>query len=248
MANSHQLRNRLLAVLPSHAQKRLLRKLRPVSLKAGSELYGQDQRIQNIYFPLSGVMSLVTTAGGKAGEVATIGNEGMLGLPIMFRTDRIPMRAIAQIPGEALMMSVKDFKAEIQDAHSRLSHILYRYAQALFNQVAQHAACNATHQIRQRCARWLLMTHDRVETDEFQLTQDFLSQMLGVRRAGVSAAAAELQNDKLITYRRGIVKILDRKGLEKASCDHYGIVKAEYERLMEDARSEGKRDDRARRV
>ncbi|HKT36053.1 MAG TPA: Crp/Fnr family transcriptional regulator [Nitrospira sp.] len=211
-----------------------MRKLKPVSLEAGDELYGQDQPIQNIYFPLSGVMSLVTTVGGAAGEVATVGNEGMLGLAILFRTDRIPMRAFTQVPGEALMMSVKDFKAEINDPHSKLSPILYRYTQALFNQVAQHAACNATHQIRQRCARWLLMTHDRVGMDEFQLTQDFLSQMLGVRRAGVSVAAADLQKDKLITYRRGVVKILDRKGLEKASCDHYGIVKAEYERLMEE--------------
>ena len=179
-------------------------------------------------------MSLVTTAGGDAGEVATVGNEGMLGLPILFGTDRIPMRALAQIPGEALMMSVKDFQTELKASHSKLSHVLYRYAQALFIQVAQHAACNATHQIRQRCARWLLMTHDRVGTDIFQLTQHFLSQMLGVRRAGVSVAAAGLQKDKLITYRRGIVTVLDRKGLEKASCDHYGIIKAEYERLMED--------------
>ena len=135
---------------------------------------------------------------------------------------------------EALMMSVKDFKTEIKDSHSKLSHILYRYAQALFIQVAQHAACNATHQIRQRCARWLLMTHDRVGTDVFQLTQEFLSQMLGVRRAGVSVAAADLQKEKLITYRRGTVTVLDRKGSEKASCDHYGIVIAEYERLMDD--------------
>lgn len=233
MANSRP-RNRLLAALPPQLQKRILRKLNPVSLKAGDELFGQDQPIQNIYFPLSGVMSLVTTAGGDAGEVATVGNEGMLGLPIFFRTDRIPMRAVAQIPGEALMMSVKDFQTEIKDSHSKLSHVLYRYAQALFIQVAQHAACNATHQIRQRCARWLLMTHDRVDTDIFQLTQHFLSQMLGVRRAGVSVAAAGLQKDKLITYRRGIVTVLDRKGLEKASCDHYGIIKAEYERLMEE--------------
>jgi CRP-like cAMP-binding protein len=178
-------------------------------------------------------MSLVTTTGGSAGEVVTIGNEGMLGLPILFRTDRIPLRAFAQVPGEALMMSVKDFKTETNDPHSRLSHILYRYAQALFNQVAQTAACNAAHQIRQRCARWLLMTHDRVDTDELQLTQHFLSQMLGVRRAGVSNAAEDLQSDGFITYRRGIVKVTDRKGLEKASCDQYGIIKAEYERLVE---------------
>ncbi|HJT19492.1 MAG TPA: Crp/Fnr family transcriptional regulator [Nitrospira sp.] len=211
-----------------------MRKLTPVRLKAGDELYGQNQPIQNIYFPLSGVLSLVTTAGDDTGEVATVGKEGMLGLPILLGTDRIPMRAFAQVPGEALMMPVKDFKTEIKNPRSKLSRILYRYAQALFVQVAQHAACNATHQIRQRCARWLLMTHDRVGTDEFQLTQDFLSQMLGVRRAGVSVAAADLQRDRLITYRRGMVKVLDRKGLEKASCDHYGIVKAEYERLMEE--------------
>jgi CRP-like cAMP-binding protein len=203
-------------------------------LKAGDELYGQDQPIQSIYFPLSSVMSLVTTSGGRTGEVATIGNEGMLGLPIVFGTDRMPIRAVAQIPGEALLVSVKDFKPEIKGPRSKLSHILFRYAQALFNQVAQHAACNATHQIKQRCARWLLMTHDRVGTDEFELTQEFLSHMLGVRRAGVSVAAADLQRDKLITYRRGIVKVLDRKGLEMASCDHYAIVKAEYDRLMEE--------------
>jgi CRP-like cAMP-binding protein len=231
MANSLHPRNRLLAALPPQAQKRILSKLTTVSLKVRDELYRENQPIENVYFPLSGVMSLVTTSGGEAGEVATVGNEGMLGLPIFFRTDRIPMRAFAQIAGEALMMSVKDFKNEIKDPKSPLTNILYPYAQAVFNQVAQHAVCNAIHHIRQRCARWLLMTHDRVNSDEFSLTQDLLSQMLGVRRASVSTAAADLQKDKLITYRRGNIKILDRKGLEKASCDHYHVVRAEYERL-----------------
>lgn len=183
-----------------------------------------------IYFPLSGIMSLVTTAGGEAGEVVTGGREGMLGLPVFFRTDRMPMRAFAQIPGEPLMMSVEDFTSEIDDPHSKLNPILSRYAQALFIQVAQYAACNVLHQIRQRCARWLLMTHDRVGADAFSLKHDFLSRMLGVRRAGVSVAAAGLQRDKLITYRRGMVTILDRKRVEQASCAHYGIVKAEFER------------------
>lgn len=233
MAHAPHLRNRLLAALPPRTQKRLLKTLQPVSLKTGDDLYGQDQPIQHIYFPLSGVMSLVTTAGGEAGEVATVGREGMLGLPVFFRTDRMPMRAFAQIPGEALRMSVEDFTSEIDDPHSKLNPILSRYAQALFIQVAQHAACNVLHQIRQRCARWLLMTHDRVEADAFFLKQDFLSRMLGVRRAGVSVAAAGLQRDQLITYRRGMVTILDRKRLEQASCAHYGIVKAEFERLME---------------
>ena len=234
MANAPHLRNRLLAALPPRTQKRMLRRLQPVSLKTGDELYGQDRLIQHIYFPLSGVMSLVTTAGGDAGEVATVGKEGMLGLPVFFRTDRMPMRAFAQIPGDALMMPVEDFTAEINDPHSKLPYILSRYAQALFIQVAQHAVCNVLHQIRQRCARWLLMTHDRVEADEFFLKQDFLSRMLGVRRAGVSMAAAGLQRDKLITYRRGKVTILNRKRLEQASCAHYRIVQAEYERLMDD--------------
>ncbi len=230
MANARHPRNRLLEALPSHTQKRMMKKLHPVSLKTGDELYGQDRPIQHVYFHLSGVISLVTTAG----EVATVGKEGMLGLPILFRTDRMPMRAVAQIPGDALMMSVEDFTTEIHDPRSKLSPILYRYAQAFLNQIAQHAACNVLHPVRPRCARWLLMTHDRVETDDFYLTQDFLSQMLGVRRAGVSVAAAGLQRDKLIAYRRGMITILDRKGLEQASCAHYGLIKTEYERLMED--------------
>ena len=234
MAKKPHLRNRLLAALPPRTQKRMLKRLQPVSLKTGEELYGQDQPLQHIYFPLSGVMSLVTEAGGDAGEVATVGKEGMVGLPVFFRTDRMPMRAFAQIPGEALMMSVQDFTTEINNPHSKLPYILSRYAQALFTQVTQFAACNALHQIRQRCARWLLMTHDRVEGDEFFLKQEFLSRMLGVRRAGVSVAAAGLQREKLITYRRGKITILDRKKLEQASCAHYRIVTAEYERLMDD--------------
>jgi CRP-like cAMP-binding protein len=225
-------KNLLLAALSRQEQTRLAPKLHRVQLALKDSLYEADEPIEHVYFPVNGVISLVTTANGKTAEVGTIGNEGMVGLPLFLRSDRIHMRAFAQIPGESLRMAARDFRAEIRDPNSALSLQLYRYTQAFLVQIAQSAACNALDNIDQRCARWLLLTHDRIGEDHFPLTHEFLSQMLGVRRAGVTKAAGKLQKAGLVRYKQGEITILDRKGLEKASCQHYHVVRAEYERIF----------------
>lgn len=155
----------------------------------------------------------------------------MLGLPIFFRTETVPLRAFCQVAGNALVMGVKDFRSFTKDMNSNFSGLLYRYAQALFNQLAQHAACSSVHHVDLRCARWLLMTHDRVMSDEFPLTHEFLAQMLGVRRASATVVANRLQKAGLISYHRGIVTVRDRKGLEATTCEHYRLTRDEYDRL-----------------
>ncbi|WP_173049215.1 Crp/Fnr family transcriptional regulator [Nitrospira sp. KM1] len=232
MKTSTQEANRLLMALREPERKPILQKLRRVTMKVRSKIYEKNRPIKKIYFPLSGVYSIVSdTKDGKTAEVATVGNEGVLGLPVFFQTETVPLRAFTQVAGECLVMNATDFRSITTDASSSFCRLLYRYAQALFNQIAQHAACSAVHSIEERCARWLLMTHDRVVSDEFTLTQEFLAQMLGVRRATVSLAASGLQHAGLITYRRGIIRILDREALESASCEHYALIRDEYHRL-----------------
>jgi CRP-like cAMP-binding protein len=223
--------NRLLAALSEKERKALLAQMSTVRMESKALVYEKNAPIKKIYFPLSGVFSIVSEANGRLAEVATIGNEGMLGLPVFFRSDAIPLRCFAQVPGEALVMGVKEFKGCISDINSSLSRLLYRYTQAVFNQLAQHAACNSLHDIETRCARWLLMTHDRVAADTFPLTHEFLSQMLAVRRPSVTEIAGRLQKAGLITYEKGIMHILDRKGLENAACEHYTMIRDEYTRL-----------------
>jgi CRP-like cAMP-binding protein len=225
--------NRILAALSPAAREALLPHMERVSLKMKELLYDMDQPIIRAYFPLSGVMSMVsTTDNGNTVEVATIGNEGVIGLPLFLRSDSIPLKTFAQIPGESLAMKARDFQEAVRNVNGELNEVLHRYTLALFNQIAQHAACSGMHSIEERCARWLLMTHDRVGQDEFPLTQEFLAQMLGVRRASVTVAAGMLQKAGLITYARGVITILNREGLEAASCEHYGLIKKEYDRLL----------------
>jgi CRP-like cAMP-binding protein len=163
--------------------------------------------------------------------VGTIGNEGMVGTPVFLGSERSPTRAISQVPGEALRMETKFFQEEIKRA-GPLHGLVQRYTQAMINQISQSTVCNHRHSVQKRMCRWLLMSHDRVGTDEFQLTQEFLAQMLGVRRPTVTTVACILQKAGLITYRRGIITILDRKGLEAASCECYGVVAKELNRLL----------------
>jgi CRP-like cAMP-binding protein len=160
-----------------------------------------------------------------------VGKEGMLGLPVFLGTDRSSGQSFSQVPGESLRMEVAAFRQAMTRSRA-LVDLLHRYTQALFTQVSQSAACNSLHSIDERCCRWLLMTHNRVETDEFVLTQEFLAIMLGVRRASVAKVAGKLQAAGLIRYRRGQLRILDRQGLEAAACECYGVIRAEYERLL----------------
>lgn len=223
--------NQILAALSNLDQ--FATKLRPVRLELGEILYKPEQPIEHVYFPTSGVISLLAAfEDGTTVEAGVIGSEGVLGTSVVLGAEITPHQALVQANGHALKMGVRDLRAEIQKDGLMLD-LLLLYTQALFIQVAQTAACNRAHTLEQRLARWLLLTHDRVRKDEFELTQEFLSRMLGVRRAGVSVAANTLREMRAIDYRRGNVIVLDRKGLERASCECYQVVRAEYDRLSQ---------------
>jgi CRP-like cAMP-binding protein len=224
--------NRLLALLREEDRKRLYLHLEPIVLEYRRLLYDASEPIEFVYFFESGVGSLVLTmANGQAAEVGTIGNEGFVGLPVLLGDDRGPTSVYVQVPGVGLRMKADAFREELERSGPMRATML-RYAHAFFNQVALSAACAALHSLEQRCCRWLLMTHDRMRSDEFLLTQEFLAMMLGVRRAGVSVAASGLQRDGLIRYKRGNVTMIDRPGLEQRSCECYGVSKREFDRLL----------------
>lgn len=224
--------NWLLAALPPEEYARLAPHLEAIALTFKLVLYEPDAPITHVYFPVEGVVSLVQgEPNGQTVEVATIGNEGMVGLPVFLGLDSTPGRAFVQIVGAAQRMPADVFQREV-GAGTPLHALLHRYTQALMVQMAQGAACNRLHPINARCARWLLQTHDRVQSDTFELTQEFLGQMLGTRRAAVNEAAGILQAAGLISYTRGTISVLDRAGLEKAACECYEIIRAQYERAL----------------
>jgi CRP-like cAMP-binding protein len=224
--------NKLLAALPREEYKRLWTYLEPISLPFKQCIYEPNEPIDYVYFINSGVASVLTVLrDGGTVEVATIGNEGMVGTPVLLGTDRSPTEVIAQVPGDALRMRVDVFKKQVPPG-SPLHNLLLRYTQALINLLTQSVACNRLHSVEQRCCRWLLLTRDRVESDEFPITQEFLAQMLGVRRASVSEVAAILQKAGLIRYHRGRMRLLDRQGLEAGSCECYQVIKKEFNRLL----------------
>ena len=228
------MKNQLLAALPSKEYSRLVAYMEVVPLELKQHLYLRNQPIEYVYFLNYGVASMLTVlTDGSAIEVATVGNEGMVGLPVFLGADRIPGECFIQVPGSGLRMRVDAFKTHVT-ASSPLHDLLQRYTQALFNQIAQSAACNRLHSIEERLCRWLLMTADRVETATFPLTQEFLSKMLGVNRSSVSLSASILQRAGLIEYIRGQMTILDRSALEATSCECYQVVRAEFERLLND--------------
>jgi CRP-like cAMP-binding protein len=226
--------NRLLELLPRKDLARLRPHLERTQLEYRKSLYPANRPIEYAYFIETGVGSLVNTmANGQAAEVGTIGNEGLVGLPIVFGDDRAPTSVYIQVPGEGFRIKASLFRKELA-ASASMRAVMLRYAHAFFNQVAQSAACNHFHTIEQRCCRWLLMTHDRMQSHEFLLTQEFLAMMLGVQRTGVSAAAGALQKAGLILYKRGNVTILNRAGLLRLTCECYGVSKKEFDRLLGD--------------
>jgi CRP-like cAMP-binding protein len=232
-------RNQILSALTPEEYARLEPDLERVSLEIRDLLFDVNQPIEYVYFPENSVNSIIgLTADGAAVETATIGDEGMVGLPLFHGTDRMSSQAFCQVPGEALRMPAAAFLAEL-DRRATLERVLHRYAQALFTLVAQSSACNRLHTMQQRCARWLLHTHDRVGyrlgVHEFPLTQQFLSQMIGVRRATVTAAMGALQDLNAISYSMGRIVIRDRGRLEAAVCDCYAIIRSEFDRLLGDA-------------
>jgi CRP-like cAMP-binding protein len=225
-------KNRLLAALPRDEYHRLLPHLEKVPLPLKDILYEANGSIPHVFFPLSGVVSLVILMeSGFTLEVGTIGNEGMVGTPVFLGSESSPTRAISQVPGEALRLETKVFQKEMR-RRGPLHGLVQRYTQAMINQISQSTVCNRRHSVEKRMCRWLLMSHDRVGADEFLLTQEFLAQMLGVRRPTVSAVAGILQKAGLITYHRGKMTVLDRKGLEAASCECYQVVREELDRLL----------------
>lgn len=224
-------RNRLLDAFQGMNQIHALEGLELVSLTLRQELYSPNRPIEHAYFPVNGVVSMLAEIEeGLMVEVATVGNEGMIGLPLFLGTDATPGTAFSQVPGDAFRISAERFNRLLRE-YPTFTQLLHRYTQAIMTQISQGTACNRVHSSQQRCARWLLLTHDRVGEDKFQLTQEFLSQMLGVRRATVNEIAGELHEKGAIDYRRGIIHVIDRKRLERASCKCYSIIRDEYDRM-----------------
>jgi len=227
------LRNRLIAHLDADTQEQLAAAGETVTLKKKFVVIDIDRPIEHVYFPLDSVISVVAaTRAGVAIETATIGCEGMAGLPVFLGSDRTSSQAFCQVSGTALRLTADAFRDELSRSEE-LRAALGTYTLAFLTQTSQASACNRLHTMRERCARWLLETHDRVGRETFDLTQEFLSEMLGVRRATVSEVASALQRDGLIRYEYRRITVLDRDGLEAAACDCYRIIKHEYQRLIE---------------
>jgi len=229
---STPLRNGILSALPDGELRRLLPELTTVSLDSGQVIYEPDEPIDHVYFPVDAVISVISVlSDGSTVEVATVGNEGMAGVAAFLGATSAPHRSLSQVPGTAARLPAAVLR-DVAHRNGALADRLRRYTQALLNQIAQTAACNRMHSIEARCARWLLMMHDRAQVDHFQLTQRFLAQMLGVRRATVTVAAGRFQQAGLIRYRRGKITVLDRAGLEGVTCECYAVVRRQYERLL----------------
>jgi CRP-like cAMP-binding protein len=218
-------KNVILAALPIDAYNRVLSKLNLVPLELGQVLYEAGEVIKNVYFPISGLVSLVRIMSEKVTvEVGVIGSDGMVGFPVFLGDDIAFEKTIVQMAGEAMKMSSRALKVELKLPENSLLNQLLSFTRRHLKQVAQTAACNRVHSIEQRLSRWMLMCRDRMETDDLQLTHEFISNMLGTRREGVSTAAAVLQRRGLIRYSRGNVNILDRKSLEAFSCECYSAT------------------------
>jgi CRP-like cAMP-binding protein len=231
--NNHStLHNSILDALSVEECKLVFLHLEQVELRPGEIITEPDAAIEYVYFPQSGTISIIALMeNGAQAEVGVIGSEGLYGLPVVLGVDSTPFQAMVQIPGHALRLKARVLREELKDCGD-FQKALLRYAQAFFIQTAMTAACNRVHHLDVRLARWLLMTQDRAKVDDLQLTHEFISTMLGVRRAGVSVAANKLQADGFIHYSRGNVRILDRKGLEGFSCECYEVVRREFARLL----------------
>src|ERR1700675_837788 len=220
--------NHLLGALPRKDYQNLLPFLEPVKLAFGETLYESRDQIRHVYFPVVCFVSMLTTVdAGRAAEVGLIGSEGMIGVPMALGVAVSPFRAVVQGGGTAMRLKTADFRRTFSNS-AALKREVFLFTHLLMIQVAQTAACNRFHVVTQRMARWMLMTRDRVNSNEFRITQEFLALMLGVRRVGVSAAMSDLRQRRLIAYSRGTITILDHEGLVALACGCYKTVKDTY--------------------
>jgi CRP-like cAMP-binding protein len=248
MPRRDQRTNRLLSLLSDDDYERLRPHLSQVVFDYKKSLYEAARPIEHVYFPIDGVASLViTTADGSTAEVGTIGSEGMVGLPVCLGDRDAPSSVYVQVPGTALGMEVRIFRGELERSPT-LNLIMLRYAHAFFNHVAQSVACAHLHKVERRCCRWLLMTRDRMPSDDFLLTHEFLGMMLGVRRTTVTDVMGGLQRAGLIRYRRGHVTILDHEALRQQACECYEISKLEFDRLLGDTSVAPRTDKKHRSI
>jgi CRP-like cAMP-binding protein len=224
--------NLLLAKLPAEDCQRLLPSLQPVALRLGEVLYESRGFLSHVYFPTTSVVSFLYTMGdGTTAEMGLAGNDGLVGIALFLGGDTAPNRAVVQIAGNALRMKAEILRQEFARGGS-FQRLLLLYTQALIAQISQTAVCNRLHSVEQRLCRWLLLSHDRVKSDELAMSQEFISSMLGGRRESVTVAAQRLQDAGLIHYVRGHITILDRRGLEATVCECYGVVRDETDRLF----------------
>ncbi len=224
--------NNLLAALPKAEYQRMLPNFRPAELVYETNVYELNRAISDVYFPLSGIISLLGAVDERSTtEVGIVGREGMVGLPIFLGVKISRVRAVVQGSGEALKMTAGDFQDECRRGGA-LNQILCRFANSMMVQISQSAVCFRFHLIEQRLARWLLMTGDRMESDHLNVTQDFLSNMLGVRREAVNRATRSLERSGIVANSRGTVRVMDRAGLKKAACICYSVIRDEEKRVL----------------
>jgi CRP-like cAMP-binding protein len=226
-----KLQNRILEALPESDREALLPEFEEVTLEFKQSLHEPGDPTPFVYFPLSGALSLLTVLqDGWAVELGSVGDEGMIDISVFLGLTNSESRCIVQVPGRALRMRSENFR-QLLDGASPLRAVVGAYVMEFFTMVGQTSACNRIHTASQRCARWILMTQDRVHGDEFPITQQFLSEMLGVNRPTVSKAEVALSENGLISYRHGKLKVLDRAGLEQASCECYALIRERFDRL-----------------
>ena len=231
LANDPQ-NNHLLAALPEAECRAWMALLEPVDMALGQVLYEPGVPLEYVYFPTSAIVSLLyVMENGASAEIAMVGNEGIVGISLFMGGDSTPSRAVVQSAGQGYRLLAQVMKDEFNRAGPVL-HLLLRYTQALITQMSQIAVCNRHHSVDQQLCRWLLQSLDRLQNNELVMTQELIANMLGVRREGVTESAVKLQQAGVIRYARGHISVLDRKGLERRTCECYAVVKKEYERLL----------------
>ena len=233
----HQNRNHLLSVLPEAEWARVAPHLVLVDMPLGQVVYEPGDRLYHVYFPTTAIVSLLyVMEDGASAEIAIVGNEGVVGIALFMGGETTPSRAVVQSAGQAYRLEARLLKEEFNRA-GPAQRLLLRYTQALITQMAQTAVCNRHHSIDQQLCRWLLLSIDRLPSNELKMTQELIANMLGVRRPGVTEAAMKLQDAGLIRYSYGHIELLDRPGLEQRVCECYGVVKREFDRLLPDLKA-----------